>query len=213
MAVDETLEYGEDERPARLIDRLLGAPAMRSASRISLPAVASAAVALGLFAVAETLPWVDVKTATVVGSVQPALTDREASIAVLGDGAPGGYYIALILLLMVLGTAMVSRPHLRRLLTAAGFGLCAAMLIVILGLVSRAGRGGTLELAYEVDASAGTGAYVAMAAVVAAAVALALTGWRPYPSIGRRKRVEVEDDDEADSDAGPGPIDLTVTSA
>jgi hypothetical protein len=214
MAADETVEFGEDERPARLIDRLLGDPATRTASRISLPAVASAAIAFGLFAVAETVPWVSVKSATLVGSVQPALTDREASIEVLGGAAPGGYYIALILLLMVLGAAMVSRPHLRRLLTAAGFGLCAAMLVVILGLIGKAGGGGDLQLVYNVDASAGTGAYVAIAAVVAAAVALALTGWRPQPSIGRRKRMDIDDDDdEVDSDTGPGPIDLTVTSA
>jgi hypothetical protein len=212
MAADETVEFGEDERPARLIDRLLGGPATRSASWVSLPAAASAAIALGLFAAAEALPWMTVKSATFVGSVQPALTDRESSIEGVGVGAPVAYYLALILLLAVLGTALVSRTHLRRLLTGAGFGLCAALLVVILGLIGKAGRGGDFELGYDVDASAGTGAYVAIAAVVAAAVALALTGWRPLPSIGRRKRTDV-DDDEVDSDAGPGPIDLTVTSA
>jgi hypothetical protein len=211
MAADETVEVGEDELRPRLIDRLLGDPARRSERRISLPAVASAAAALGLFSAAEALPWMNVKSATLVGAFQVGPTDRDVTIEGVGDGAPGAYYIALILLLMVLGVAMVSRPYLRRLLTAAGLGLCAALLVVIVGLIGKAGAGGDLELFYDVDASAGAGAYVAIAAVVAAAAALALTGWRPHPAVGRRSRQDVHD--EVDSDVGPGPIDLTVSSA
>ena len=212
MAVDETLEYGEDVRRVRLIDRLLGDPGTRPERRVSLPALAAGLIALGLFAVAEVLPWMTVKTATQVGSLQPAVTDQEGWLDDVGIGAPIGYYVALILLLMVVGTTLASRPHLRRLLTGAGFGLCAALLVVIFGLIGNAGRGGNLDLYYAVDATAGSGPYVAIAAVAAAATALALSGWRPYPTIGRRKRIDVEDD-ETDSDAQPGPIDLTVTSA
>src|SRR5262245_4404413 len=103
MAADEALEYGEDVRRGRLIDRLLGDPARRLDRQISLPALAAAVIAVGLFAVAEMLPWIFVQAATLPQSAGPAVaTDREATIEGVGVGAPVAYYIALVLLLMVL---------------------------------------------------------------------------------------------------------------
>jgi hypothetical protein len=76
-------------------------------------------------------------------------------------------------------------------------------------LIAKAGQGGDLALFYDVDSAAGSGPYVAIAAVVAAVAALALGGWHPRRSTGRRK---ADVDVHQDADAAPGPIDLTVSS-
>lgn len=208
MAADVTVEWGED-RPVRLIDRIFGDPATSPVYRVSLPAVAVAVVSVALFAVAEVLPWISIRSSS--GAVTPGPpSNRETSIEGVADGAAFAYYVALVLLLMVVSAALVSRPHARRSLGAAGLGLAAALLVVILGLISKAGAGGDLALFYEVDAAAGSGPYVAIAAVVAAAAALALSGWHPHRAIRRRSGADVDDDD--DSDGVAGPMDLTVSS-
>lgn len=211
MAVDPTVEWGE-ERRVRLIDRLFGDPAASPERRISLPAVACAVIAAALFAVAETLPWITIRSVGVSGDELGTLrVAREASIEAVGNGSVTAYYIGIVLMFMLIGGALMSRPHTRRVLSAAGFGLAVGLLIVLVGLIGKAGRGGDLPGYYTVEATAEAAPYVAIAAVVAAAAALALSGWHPRASLGRRKPADV--DVEEDAEAEPGPIDLTVTSA
>jgi hypothetical protein len=212
MAVDPTVEWGE-ERRARLLDRIFGDPASRSPERrLSLPAVACAVVAAALFAVAEALPWITVKSVGAPGDESASVRVlRDASIEAVGNGSVTAYYIGIVLLFMVVGSALMARPHGRRLLVAAGFGIAVGLLIVLVGLISKAGMGGDLPSFYTVEADATAAPYVAIAAVVAAAAALALTGWHPRASLGRRRPATM--DLEEDPESEPGPIDLTVTSA
>jgi hypothetical protein len=211
MAADATVEWGEDRR-VRLIDRIFGDPTTSPMYRLSLPGVAAGVISVALFAVAEVLPWITIRSSSVPGAFAPGSpSTRDTSIEGAADGAVFAYYIGMVLLLMVVSAAMVSRPHARRALVAAGVGLVAALLVVILGLIGKAAEGGDLALFYEVEATAGSGPYVAIAAVLAAAAALALSGWHPHRAIGRRS--DADDDEDGDSDDGePGPIDLTVSS-
>jgi hypothetical protein len=210
MASDATVEWG-DERRVRLIDRLFGDPATSPVRQVSVPALACGVIAVALFAVAEALPWLAVQRAFESGDLPTTvLTDHETSIEGVADGAVTAYYFGIVLLLMVVGAALVGRPYVRRVLSAAGFGLSAGMLIVIIGLIAKAGRGGDLGTVYAADASAETGPYVAIAAVLAAAGALALSGWHPHRST-RRRPADVAEEDE-DVEVEPGPIDLTVSS-
>jgi hypothetical protein len=210
MAADATVEWGEDRR-VRLIDRIFGDPATSPMYRISLPAFASGVISVALFAVAEVLPWISIQTSSVPGVFEPGSSpSRDTSIEGAGDGATIAYYVAVVVLLMVVSSALVSRQHARRSLVAAGFGLVAALLVIILGLIGKAGEGGDLAVFYDVDSTAGSAPYAAMAAVLAAAAALALSGWHPRHSIGRRSEADAAEDD--DDDGEPGPIDLTVSS-
>jgi hypothetical protein len=213
MAADATVEWGDDERRVRLIDRLFGDPATSPVRLVGLPALACGAIAVALFTVAEALPWITLRSVNDPDgpTSSAAVAVREFSIEGVADGAVIAYYVAVVLLCMVTAAALVSRPHARRVLSAAGFGLVASLLIVIVGLIGKAGRGGDLAPFYDVDATVESGPYFAIAAVVAAAAALALSGWHPRRSIGRRK----PDADAAaggDADVEPGPIDLTVSS-
>jgi hypothetical protein len=210
-----TVEWGGD-RPVRLIDRLFGDPATSPTRSVSVPAVVCGVIAVALFAAAETLPWITIDTVTLGGPQEAApnliSSGHEASIEATGDGGVIAYYIGVVLLFTVVGAALMSRPHARRALSAAGFGLSAGLLIVIVGLISNAGNGGDLSSLYNVESVVEVGPYVAIAAVVAAAAALALSGWHPHRPVGRRQRVDDVDPDE-DEDEEPGPMDLTVTSA
>jgi len=210
MAADATVEWGDDERPVRLIDRLFGDPATSPVRRVSVPALVCGVIAAALFAVAEAVPWITVERAFAPGDLSGAVPyDRAASIEGVADGAVTAYYLGVVLLLTLIGAALVCRPHARRVLTAAGFGLAAGLFVVLIGLIGKAGRGGDLGTEYRVDAVVEIGPYVAIAAVVAAVAALALSGWHPRRSMGRRKMDAVV---AKDADAEPGPIDLTVSS-
>jgi hypothetical protein len=209
MASDATVEWGDDERRVRLIDRLFGDPATSPVRRVSVPALVCGVIAVGLFAVAELLPWVNVQRAFEPGSLPTTvLSNHETSIEGVAEGGVTAYYFGVLLLLTVVGAALVCRPHARRVLSAAGFGLVAGMLIVIVGLIGKAGRGGDLGTFYDADATAEAGPYVALAAVAAAAAGLALSGWHPHRSIARPAEVDEDEDVEVE----PGPIDLTVSS-
>ena len=211
MAADATVEWGNDERRVRLIDRLLGDPATSPVRRVSVPALVCGVIAVGLFAVAEALPWITVERAYAPGDLSgPVRYDHEASIEGVADSAVMAYYLGVIVLLTLVGAVLVCRPHARRVLSAAGIGLSAGLLVVIIGLIGKASRGGDIGTVYRVEAVVETGPYVAIAAVVAAAAALALSGWHPHRSIKRRKDYA---DVEEDVDVEPGPIDLTVSSA
>jgi hypothetical protein len=216
MAADTTVEFGDDERRVRLIDRLFGDPATDAERRLSVPAVACAVIAVVLFAVAEAMPWITVRSVSLPSEASVSLvissSHRDSSIEAIGNGTVFAYYVGLVLLLMVLGAALVSRPHARRVLSAAGFGLAAGLLIVVIGLIGKANHGGEQAGIYIVDSVAENGPYVAIAAVVAAVAALALSGWHPHRPVRRRKPAETVVDED-DPDVEPGPIDLTVTSA
>jgi hypothetical protein len=208
MAADVTVEWGDDGRRARLIDRLFGDPATSPIRRVSAPALVCGVIAAALFAVAEVLPWMTVERAFELGGLQTTvLANHETTIEGVAEGVVTAYYLGVVLLLTLVGAALVCRPHARRILGAAGFGLAAGLLVVIVGLIGRASRGGVYATFYNVDAVVETGPYIAVAAVVAACAALALSGWHPRRSIGRRKPAD------AAADAEPGPIDLTVSSA
>ena len=218
MAAEATVEFGDDERRVRLLDRLFGDPATSPERRLSLPAVACAVISAALFSVAQAVPWFTIESITLGTSVEPGSQvispAHKTSVEAAGDGAVVAYYLGIVLLFAIVGSALVSRPHTRRVLSAAGFGTSAGLLIVIIGLLADAGRGGDLSVLYKIEAVAEAGPYLAIAAVLAAVAALALSGWHPHGRIRRRKPVDadaVEDDD--DPDAEPGPIDLTVTSA
>jgi hypothetical protein len=212
MAADATVEWGDDGRRVRLIDRLFGDPETGPVRRVSVPALVCGVLAVGLFAVAEALPWMSVRPGNLPGDESLVLTGttRDFSIENVGGGVVSAYHFGIALLLMVIGAALVSRPHLRRVLSASGFGLTAGLLIMVVGMIGEAGRGGDLAIFYaNVDATVERGPYVAIAAVVAAAAALALSGWHPHRSIRRSKPDPAEAEDE---DVEPGPIDLTVSS-
>jgi hypothetical protein len=216
MAGDATVEWG-DNRPVRLMDRLFG-DVGGGGPRLSAPAVGAAVVATALFAAAELLPWMTVQ-AIVISDLQPgsALETRDMPLDRVGAGVAVAYYVGLFLLLSVTGLAQVSRPHARRALTAAGFGLGAGMLVLLLGIVRRAGSGAGsgLDGVYSVaTATVGGAPYLAIAGVLMAAAALVLSGWHPSVA-GRRRPAATPDEADDDDDDGeePGPIDLTVTPA
>jgi hypothetical protein len=207
------MEWGEN-RPVRLIDRLFGEVTVGGQRRLSTPALACGVIAATLFAVAELVPWMTVRTGTLPEGFTPGVAGtRETSAEGVGNGLVVVYYLGLVLLLMLVGLVLVSRPYARRAFMAAGFGLSAGMLIVLLSFIRLAGAGGDYALStVNIDATAEFGPYVAIAAVFAAAAALALSGWTPARPSRHRAETGTDPTDDPD-DEEPGPIDLTVTSA
>jgi hypothetical protein len=218
MAGSGTVEFGE-ERPVRLIDRLFG-DYRAGGFGLSAPAVGAAVVAAALFIAAELLPWATVQRQIETGAGPTTLGQtRDLSLDAVGWGVTAAYYIGLMLLLSLVGLAQVSRPHMRRALTAAGFGLAVAIVVLLIGVVRRAGEGGQFGVFDDtVTTEAGSAPYVAIAGVLVAVAALVITGWHPSgtPGSAVRKRhrpavaESVDDDDDGEE---PGPIDLTVTPA
>jgi hypothetical protein len=211
MSGNGTVEWGED-RPVRVLDRLFG-DAGGGFQRLSAPAVGAAIVATALFVAAELLPWmsVEVETSSSFASAEAVKETHDLALDMVGGGISTAYYVGLLLLLAVVGLVQASRPHTRRALTAAGFGLGAAMLVLLVGIIRRAGEGGQVALYPPTEASAGPGPYLAIAGVLVVVAALVVSGWRPTVP-GRRPVADVPVDDD-DDDEAPGPIDLTVTPA
>ncbi len=210
MSGNGTVEWGED-RPARLLDRLFG-DATGGAQRLSAPAVGAAIVATALFVAAELLPWMSVKlVASSFASPDGVETTRDLPLDMVGGGIATAYYVGLLLLLAVVGLVQASRPATRRALTAAGFGLAAAMLVLLVGIIRRAGEGGQVTLYPPSESSVGPGPYLAIAAVLVVVAALVVSGW--HPSVPGRRPVAGPPVDSDDDDEEPGPIDLTVTPA
>ncbi len=210
MAGDGTVEWGED-RPVRLMDRLFGEVGM-GGQRLSAPAVGAAVVAFALFLAAELLPWMTVEQQ--MQGIGPDIPTQTTDVALdgVGWGITAAYYIGLMLLLAVVGLVQVSRPHARRALTAAGFGVAAVLLVVLVGVIERAGRGGQYgRFDVNMTSSVGPAPYLAIGGVLVVVAALVVSGWRPSGP-GRRPTKAAEPVDEED-DEEPGPIDLTVTSA
>lgn len=214
MAGSGTVEFGDD-RPVRFVDRLFGDHGAGGFG-LSAPAVGAAVVAIALFIAAELLPWATVQRElnTRDGSTTQA---RDLSLDAVGWGVTTAYYLGLMLLLAVVGLAQVSRPHTRRSLTAAGFGLAAAMVVLLIGVVRRAGEGGQFGVFDEsVSTTPGSAPYVAIAGVLVAVAALVITGWHPAGQAaltGRKRRPTAEPGSDDDDGEEPGPIDLTVTPA
>jgi hypothetical protein len=218
MAGSGTVEFGED-RPVRLLDRLFG-DHRAGGFGLSAPAVGAAVVATALFIAAELLPWANVQRQIETGSGPTTLGQtRDLSLDAVGWGVTAGYYIGLMLLLAVVGLAQVSRPHTRRALTAGGIGLAAAMVVLLIGVVRRAGEGGQYGVFDDsVQTTPGAAPYVAIAGVLVAVAALVIAGWHPAGAAGigvrkRRRPVAAEPLDDDDDGEEPGPIDLTVTPA
>ncbi len=212
MAGDGTVEWGGD-RPTTLLDRVFGTAWTGGARGLSAPAVATGVVSLALFAVAETLPWMTVRT-TADGQPPgvPSGSSQDLPVDAVGIGFAVAYYLGLLLLLTLVAVAAVSRPHTRRVAGAAGCGLAAAMLVLAFGAVARTGEGGRYGGFEEAPTSVGTAPFFAIAALVAAVAAFVLSGWHPALPGRRRRRVE-ETGDPDDPEEEPGPIDLTVTPA
>lgn len=209
MSGDGTVEAGGD-RPVRLLDRLFG-DAAGGDQRLSAPGVGAAIVATALFVAAELLPWMSVEVTT--GPFDgPAGAEevRDLSLDMVGAGISTAYYVGLLLLLAVVGLGQASRPHARRGLTAAGIGLATAMLVLLVGIVRRAGEGGQVSFFPPSESSVGPAPYLAIAGVLVVVAALVVSGWRPSVP-GRRPAADQVDEDEDDEESGP--IDLTVTPA
>jgi hypothetical protein len=114
----------------------------------------------------------------------------------------------------VAGLVQVTRPHTRRALTAAGFGLSAAMLVLLVGAIRRAGEGGQYgPFDQGIEATVGPAPYLAIAAVLITVGAIVVAGWRPVVPMGHRRAAPEESVEDDDDDDEPGPIDLTVTPA
>lgn len=210
MSGDGTVEWGGD-RPVRLLDRLFGEPG-GGAPRLSAPALGAAIVATALFAAAELLPWMSIEVNQASFNVPSGPSEtRDVSLDLVGSGISTAYYVGLLLLLAVVGLAQVSRPHARRSLTAAGFGLSAALLVLLVGVIRRAGEGGQVVLFPPTESAAGPGPYLAIAGVCVLVAALVVGGWRPAVAVRRHQAEKPVDEDEDDEE--PGPIDLTVTPA
>ena len=209
MSGGGTVEWGGD-RPVRLLDRLFG-DAGGGGWRLSAPAIGAAIVATALFLAAELLPWMTVEVTTGPFDTPGLPTEtRDLPIDMIGSGIATAYYVGLLLLLAVVGLVQVSRPHARSVLVASGIGLAAAMLVLLVGVVRRAGEGG--EVVFSVrEASAGPGPYLALVAVLVVVAALAASGW--HPSVSGRRPAAAEPVGDDDDDEEPGPIDLTVTPA
>jgi hypothetical protein len=212
MSGDGTVEWGGD-KPVRLMDRLFGDAGV-GGQGLSAPAVGAAVVAVALFVAAELLPWMSVtQQQQGIGPELPSET-REVSLEAVGWGVTTAYYVALMLLLAVVGLVQVTRPHTRRALTAAGAGVAAAMLVLLVGVIRRAGEGGQYGMFEQTaDASAGPAPFIAIAAVLIAVAALVISGWRPAVPTGHRRPAPADPDEDDDDDDEPGPIDLTVTPA
>jgi hypothetical protein len=211
MAGDGTVEFGAARRPG-LLDRLFGTGPGGAGSRrntLSAPALACAVIAVALFAAAELLPWMTVNVAATPGG-QPGTDIKELPIQALGVGLVVPYYAGCAALLTLIGLVLVSRPHARRVLTAAGLGIAVAELIVLLGCIRWAGRGGEYAYSFSVDATVEVGPYFAVVGVLVAGAALVLSGWRP--GLFSRRAGAPAPEPEDDPDAEPGPIDLTVSS-
>lgn len=207
MSGDGAVEWGEG-RPVRWFDRLFG-DFGGGGPGLSAPAVSAAIVGAALFAAAEVLPWM-----TVEQVVQPGVRaqSRDVSLEGVGWGVTAAYYLGVMVLLAVAGLAQVSRPHTRRALTAAGFGLAAGMVVLLIGIVRRAGEGGQFGMFDQLSTTAtvGSAPYVAIVGVLFALAALVITGWRPNAPVRRRQEPVANDGSD---DEEPGPIDLTVTPA
>jgi hypothetical protein len=207
---DGTVEWGED-RPVRLMDRLFGVSG-DDGRRLSAPAVGAAVVAFALFLAAELLPWMTIERQQ--EGIGPNLPSQTADVPLdgVGWGITAAYYIGLMLLLAVIGVVQVSRPHTRRVLSAAGTGVAAALLVLLVGVVRRAGAGGQYGL-FDVNTATavGPGPYLAIGGVLVAVAALIVSGWRP--SVPGRRPAAADQPVEEDDDEEPGPIDLTVTPA
>ena len=212
MAGDGTVAWGGD-RPLRLLDRLFG-DVGGGGQRLSAPAVGAAVIATALFIAAELLPWMTVEQ-QIQGWTGPGVPTqtREVALESVGWGVTAAYYIGLMLLFAVVGLAQVSRPHARRALSAAGFGLAAVMVVLLIGVVRRAGEGGQYGMLESgMTSTVGPAPYVAIAGVLMVVAALVVSGWRP-PVPGRRPVQSEDQVDDEDDDEEPGPIDLTVTPA
>ena len=211
MSGNGTVEWGED-RPARLLDRLFG-DATGGTQRLSAPAVGATIVATALFVAAELLPWmsIEVTVTPFTGPGGGAIETRDLSLDSVGSGISTAYYVGLLLLLALVGLVQTSRPHARRALTAAGFGLAAAMLVLLAGIIRRAGHGGDATILSPTASAPGPGPYLAIAAVLVVVAALVVSGW--HPSVAGRRPVAGPSVDTDDDDEEPGPIDLTVTPA
>ncbi|GAA1038639.1 hypothetical protein GCM10009557_55200 [Virgisporangium ochraceum] len=205
------MEWGED-RPVRLMDRLFG-DAGGGGQRLSAPAEGAAVVVLALFIAAELVPWMSVtQQQQGIGPDLPSQTS-DVSLDTVGWGITAAYYLGLMMLLAVVGLVQVTRPHTRRALTAAGFGLSAAMLVLLVGAIRRAGEGGQYgPFDQGIEATVGPAPYLAIAGVLLVVAALVISGWRPVMATGHRRPAPA-DPDEDDDDEEPGPIDLTVTPA
>ena len=212
MAGDGTVEWGGD-RPVRLMDRLFG-DAGGGGQRLSAPAMGAATVAVALFVAAELLPWMTVtQQQQGIGPELPSQTS-DVALDIVGWGITAAYYVGLMLLLAVVGLVQVARPHTRRTLTAAGFGLAAAMVVLLVGAIRRAGDGGQYGVFDQgMEATVGPAPYLAIAAVLLSVAALVISGWRPAVATGHRRADPEEPVDDDDDDEEPGPIDLTVTPA
>lgn len=207
---DGTVEWGED-RPVRLMDRLFG-DAGGGGQRLSAPAVGAAVVAFALFLAAELLPWMTVdQPLQGIGPDIPTQT-RDVSLDGVGWGITAAYYLGLMLLLATVGLVQVSRPHARRVLTAAGFGVAAALLVLLVGVIERAGKGGQYGVFdANTSTSVGPGPYLAIGGLLLVVAALVVSGWRP--SVPGRRPAQAQEPVDDDDDEEPGPIDLTVTPA
>ena len=201
-----------NDRPVRLMDRLFG-DAGGDGRRLSVPAVGAAVVAFALFLAAELLPWMTIERRP--EGIGPNLPSQTADVSLdgVGWGITAAYYIGLMLLLAITGLVQVGRPHTRRVLSAAGTGVAAALLVLLVGVVRRAGAGGQYGLFDEnMATAAGAGPYLAIGGVLVTAAALIVTGLRPTVP-GRRPVVADQPVEDDDDDEEPGPIDLTVTPA
>lgn len=206
MADEESVEWGE-ERRARLIDRLIGAPAAPGTIGWNRPALICAAVSFALFAAAEVLPWITITKVSLLNDSPLTSAARDASVDEVSVGGSVAYHVGVLLLLMAIGVVLASRPPTRRPVAAAGLGLAAGLLVLTVGLIDRAGSDLGLGIPYAVESRVGPGPFGAIAAEFVAAAAVALAAWQRHPA---RRGEPVEPDDPDDDE--PGPIDLTVSS-
>ncbi|NJC68966.1 hypothetical protein HC031_04375 [Planosporangium thailandense] len=165
-------------------------------------------VGFALLLAAELLPWVSVRTSA-LGQDFPTVGGGRIGYGIAELAAYTGMFnFGWLIVLAAVATALALRPPARRVAVAAGLGLVAGQLALLVGVThgvrnviqSRGGlTGGSGQLV-----ESGAGMYCAYAALVLFAAAL-LVGGAP---VRLRRSTGVAEEPEL-----PGPADLTVTPA
>jgi hypothetical protein len=175
--------------------------------------IGCAVAAFGLLVAAELLPWMVVTTSSLQQDFPTGSGGRvEAGLTQLGSPTEI-FSLGWLVVLAAVATALVVRPPFRRVVVAAGLGLIAGQLALLVGITRgikhpvnpglfRGGFAGT-----DLPIQFGLGVYCAYAALVLLVLALAFAGGVP-------RQMRDSDPEPAAAQGHPdprGPADLTVT--
>jgi hypothetical protein len=172
------------------------------------PGLGCALAGFGLLVAAQLLPWASARTNPLLQDF-PTASGGKVEIGLSQSQVPHEIFdLGWLVVLGAVATALAVRPSARRVVVAAGLGLVAAQLALLIGITYAikhppGGGGfvpGALVLRLLPPQRFEAGLYCAYLALALFAAALLFAGGVP-----RRLR-------RPDAPPGPGPADLTVTA-